>query len=645
MFDNGAEKEEEKEMWEVCANNSTLFDASPREPVGQCDSPRSVAFSDIDGSAGDADDAAGEEEVAVALRRGEDGGSESGAVRSSSPFMVLSYGERGGNLQPQKTVDAAALMLEAEIRQLMDELMELRRKERERRCERYKKWRRSGRGRGTQPSSFFASSEGQAEGNEAQEDTKSSSDMMSDVVEDEIMAPDLMASDEAPFIETPSDTPVKEEACALRSEQGSDDNKARQPDGSVDDKRSVKTVKAGRKVDSKSPIDDESYFSASTRSDDGMFMGCYLMHLGKNVLRCGSSELGQRRCLDAMNSDDAPSVTASDGVVTSAQEVLGQLPNIAHVYSGPPSTDETGMVECVLDEGDAAERMAFRKKEFELICAEQRLSLRLEAYYKRLENESHYWQSNESAKCCLRCAKVFSFTVRKHHCRRCGVLLCNDCCSQVGRDVYAPQLNEGEATNMFFDGNRSDVPAAPISTTSSAPDNAWMFDTHNLAQGTYWRQSAVCGELGPQRANNAMFLAAQQPMQKNGALGVRSSPWSRICNRCYLICLHARMEKDYSDVLCDGRRRFHVLRDDEQSLKNINTAWETRVAQLGVMKHVVFERSTGLVRFQAQNIAKALKEWVVSWRHCAARDGGGVNGHAGSSSDGDSVLSSKIDSG
>lgn len=37
------------------------------------------------------------------------------------------------------------------------------------------------------------------------------------------------------------------------------------------------------------------------------------------------------------------------------------------------------------------------------------------------------WQPDEEAKSCPLCKAKFSFTVRKHHCRRCGRVICNDC--------------------------------------------------------------------------------------------------------------------------------------------------------------------------------------------------------------------------
>ncbi|KAG5491235.1 hypothetical protein JIQ42_01132 [Leishmania sp. Namibia] len=38
-----------------------------------------------------------------------------------------------------------------------------------------------------------------------------------------------------------------------------------------------------------------------------------------------------------------------------------------------------------------------------------------------------YWQEDEDAPVCSGCGRVFSTTLRRHHCRNCGYVLCGDC--------------------------------------------------------------------------------------------------------------------------------------------------------------------------------------------------------------------------
>ncbi len=37
------------------------------------------------------------------------------------------------------------------------------------------------------------------------------------------------------------------------------------------------------------------------------------------------------------------------------------------------------------------------------------------------------WIPNETSNCCIVCSKFFGMFRRKHHCRQCGILVCQDC--------------------------------------------------------------------------------------------------------------------------------------------------------------------------------------------------------------------------
>ncbi|KAL1139419.1 hypothetical protein AAG570_006403 [Ranatra chinensis] len=38
------------------------------------------------------------------------------------------------------------------------------------------------------------------------------------------------------------------------------------------------------------------------------------------------------------------------------------------------------------------------------------------------------WIPDKEISNCMKCRTKFGFTTRKHHCRRCGQIFCNDCC-------------------------------------------------------------------------------------------------------------------------------------------------------------------------------------------------------------------------
>jgi hypothetical protein len=40
-----------------------------------------------------------------------------------------------------------------------------------------------------------------------------------------------------------------------------------------------------------------------------------------------------------------------------------------------------------------------------------------------------HWMSDTASTVCLKCSEPFTLIIRRHHCRRCGLLYCGSCCS------------------------------------------------------------------------------------------------------------------------------------------------------------------------------------------------------------------------
>ncbi|KAK5983537.1 FYVE-type domain-containing protein, partial [Trichostrongylus colubriformis] len=47
------------------------------------------------------------------------------------------------------------------------------------------------------------------------------------------------------------------------------------------------------------------------------------------------------------------------------------------------------------------------------------------------KHSSRTWLDDSAAVNCTHCGKVFSLTVRKHHCRVCGLIFCAPCSSKT----------------------------------------------------------------------------------------------------------------------------------------------------------------------------------------------------------------------
>jgi hypothetical protein len=88
--------------------------------------------------------------------------------------------------------------------------------------------------------------------------------------------------------------------------------------------------------------------------------------------------------------------------ITHPQPLLDQQQDISIIIPPPPSTAEQ-----------------------ELVIAE---------HSEEHQQETH-WESNDQALNCRRCHKWFTFLVRRHHCRKCGQIICNSCSQHR---VYLP---------------------------------------------------------------------------------------------------------------------------------------------------------------------------------------------------------------
>nr|CCC94556.1 putative zinc finger protein [Trypanosoma congolense IL3000] len=498
--------------------------------------------------------------------------------RSSSPFIVLDHAEDGGCLAYRGTVDPVVLPLQEEHTNLTEQLMKLRATEQDRRWRLYE----SGRTKANKRKAPAEITVGWRHGDNDYPDTTHADDGHMDGKDPR------HSSDED-------------------DERG---NSVSREKGSVKGARGFKdSSKGGGPIRSRwehvESDEDEPYFTRHLDALDRMMHVCSVDSGKVNQLR-SSGEYGSE------HNDNVASASCSE-----------EGDNASNGCYVPLPMDDTGQMEYVFNSDDAVKRLEFRRQEYEMQETLRRIETKIEALaVARLNRGIHYWQSDDSTESCPRCGKIFSITVRRHHCRRCGVLLCNDCCSQVGRDMYV-QVSAADIRRP----DPSPLQTSPKSscTTGDATDNVWMLDAYDF---TSHRRSQLSERSSQSGSSHAGRITTGAPATRNvhlvntgrhghrgrGGLKVRVVPWVRICNACHLACLRARLEGDYSPILGDGRRRFHVLKEEEQSLLCINNTWETRWAQLSVLKHLVMEKTVHIAHDQVQHATGVVSNWVRNWR-------------------------------
>lgn len=61
----------------------------------------------------------------------------------------------------------------------------------------------------------------------------------------------------------------------------------------------------------------------------------------------------------------------------------------------------------------------------------KRGELRMVGQKSLFDLDEPVWHADEKSPNCEKCSKAFSFTHRRHHCRRCGEVVCSDCLEKV----------------------------------------------------------------------------------------------------------------------------------------------------------------------------------------------------------------------
>jgi len=93
------------------------------------------------------------------------------------------------------------------------------------------------------------------------------------------------------------------------------------------------------------------------------------------------------------------------------------------------------------------------------------------------------WIPENVVKLCPNCAKSFNLTRRKHHCRLCGSIMCNDCSVYVGFDLAKRLINP--ATIADFNEDAEDTEDAASAATNKRIDGL----VSNLADLTGFAES------------------------------------------------------------------------------------------------------------------------------------------------------------
>ncbi|KAJ9465444.1 Lateral signaling target protein 2 [Diplonema papillatum] len=129
------------------------------------------------------------------------------------------------------------------------------------------------------------------------------------------------------------------------------------------------------------------------------------------------------------------------------------------------------------------------------------------------------WQRNEDAAECRACEREFNLRIRRHHCRRCGRIYCKDCSSYTQE---LPSSTPGVTKRLRVCVNCFSVPVDSNSTSLSARDDMSSASPASPAAGM---KSSFFSRLLPSFSNKLKSPSARQVVEDDDlSLGSQTTP-------------------------------------------------------------------------------------------------------------------------
>jgi hypothetical protein len=159
------------------------------------------------------------------------------------------------------------------------------------------------------------------------------------------------------------------------------------------------------------------------------------------------------------------------------------------------------------------------------------------------------WIDDNSSDICLTCSSKFSFLKRKHHCRRCGVLTCNECSNHQFITYEASAPPPGAASLVNASGAAQSAPP-PLPRDKSGD----LLDAPNSVPD----ESPVI----PVQARKSIMISPGRRNSKPDAVGGADAGYvaQRCCDGCYNY-LSCASHYDFEDVL-EGRQKAPEQKED-----------------------------------------------------------------------------------
>ncbi|ORZ15666.1 hypothetical protein BCR42DRAFT_451619 [Absidia repens] len=156
----------------------------------------------------------------------------------------------------------------------------------------------------------------------------------------------------------------------------------------------------------------------------------------------------------------------------------------------------------------------------------------------------HVWESDRQASECRRCSRRFSFLVRRHHCRRCGQIVCDRCSSHrvrlpVEEIIEDPLISTSHYPMIALNPQRVCESCIRIPIKAIEPTNTSRYSSQNNSSNDYSGNSTTIGfghrllrPMNMERTNSQQSFMTECPVCGTGLLGMGKQRQENHLNQC-----------------------------------------------------------------------------------------------------------------
>ncbi|KAI8076843.1 uncharacterized protein BX664DRAFT_48209 [Halteromyces radiatus] len=148
----------------------------------------------------------------------------------------------------------------------------------------------------------------------------------------------------------------------------------------------------------------------------------------------------------------------------------------------------------------------------------------------------HVWESDRQASECRRCNRRFNFLVRRHHCRRCGQVVCDRCSSHrvrlpVEELVEDPMISTSHYPVIALNPQRVCEACIRIPIKATDSTTRYTSSSHGYTSNHFFT-SHQPSPMNMRRSDSQQSLMADCPVCGTGLLGMRKEQQENHLNEC-----------------------------------------------------------------------------------------------------------------